>query len=305
MSRWLFWRALCFRRTAILGDLRLWHIHRSDAGRERIRRRLHVLHLHQHDTWRTRDERRDRCRDSGRAHHHARSDLLQVGWPRDRTYHRAPVRRFSSHAHVCDPLDAKRDFVDCRRSHTVYRDWLALIHANHPNTPVPQLLDRLRQCHRLAWPVHIHWFAVCSLRQRIVYTRLRWARKCKTLLEPMVGILLVIEGRYFFVSTRSIELDGLGKGAVGFQVNYRGACFPRVPFQRFEETPPKPKPTRLWRDPHALDLRRSVGMKFQSAAADQLLAQTRHKDHADRRSEFMLVSRYALRWVKTSLEPFA
>src|SRR5438445_7883531 len=129
--------------------------------------------------------------------------------------------------------------------------------------------------------------------------------RSKALFEPMVGIRLVVEGFHFLVSAVSVQLDGFNEGAVRFQVKNRNSRFPCVALQSLEETPPQPKTTRPWSDPHALDLSWSVLVKLQRTTADRLLSQTCHEHQASGGCEFVCVRRNAESWIETDLEAFA
>jgi hypothetical protein len=86
--------------------------------------------------------------------------------------------------------------------------------------------------------------------------------RSEALLEPVVGIGLVIEGFYLLIPAVSVQLDGFNEGAIRFQVKDSDPRFPCEVLQRLEETPPQPKTTRSWSDPHALDLPWSVLVKL-------------------------------------------
>src|SRR5579871_34717 len=115
-------------------------------------------------------------------------------------------------------------------------------------------------------------------------------------------IQLVIEGFHLLIPTVAIERNRFSKGVVRFQVQHGDPRFPCVALQFLKETPPKPQPARLWRDPHTFDFPWRVLVQLQRAAAHRLLAQARHKQQSMRKLEFVWMRLNAARWVETGVE---
>src|SRR5262249_19713079 len=74
---------------------------------------------------------------------------------------------------------------------------------------------------------------------------------------------------------------------VGFQVEDGDACFDGMPLQLFEEAPSQSQTAGTGSDPHALDLRWSVGVQLQGAAAHRLLSQLGQEQQTGGRHELV------------------
>src|SRR4051794_4850883 len=83
----------------------------------------------------------------------------------------------------------------------------------------------------------------------------------EALLEPVLGVDLVVEGGHLDVAAGSIEPDRLPEACAGLEP-HDGVRRCRLLFQRGQQPAPEAQAPGTRRYPHALDLARPVGVKL-------------------------------------------
>src|SRR5262245_4767285 len=76
----------------------------------------------------------------------------------------------------------------------------------------------------------------------------------QALLEPVVRVRLVVERGDLAIAGAPIELDGLGEGAIGLEVDDRGPRVASEPLELLEEPPRNPESASFGGDPHSFQL---------------------------------------------------
>ena len=125
----------------------------------------------------------------------------------------------------------------------------------------------------------------------------------ETLLEPVVGVRLVIERCNLAVSRRSVQVDRLGQGSVGLETGTCRASASGARFELAQEPPPEAESASRRGDPHALDLSGIAAVELESAATDRLIPQPGDQDQSSGFAEFVSIGRDAALRVESSLEP--
>src|SRR4051812_33499863 len=74
----------------------------------------------------------------------------------------------------------------------------------------------------------------------------------QALLEPVVGVRLVVEWRHLLVAGRAVEADRFGEGLVGVELHRPGAAAAGVGLERVEQPPAEAQATRGRRHPQTL-----------------------------------------------------
>src|SRR5690349_19921097 len=75
----------------------------------------------------------------------------------------------------------------------------------------------------------------------------------EALLEPVVGVGLVIEGRHFVVAAGAVEGDGLGEGAVGFELDDDSAGLLGAVLELLQQAAAEAEAAGVGGKPHALE----------------------------------------------------
>src|SRR4051812_35123307 len=94
--------------------------------------------------------------------------------------------------------------------------------------------------------------------------------RLEPLLEPVVRVGLVVEGRDFPVATPPVEGLGLVQRLVGLEAERREAELAGLVFERLENAARDAEPAGRIGRPHALDLADAAAFDLERAAADRL-----------------------------------
>ena len=123
------------------------------------------------------------------------------------------------------------------------------------------------------------------------------------LLEPVVGVGLVVERAHLAVAGRPVQADRLGQGAVGFQPQHGHPVRGGAGLQFGEQPPAEAEPAHGRGDPHPLDLRGRAGVELEPAAADRLRVQGGDQEQSGGRGHLVVVGREAPGRVEAAVEP--
>src|SRR4051794_5210290 len=127
-----------------------------------------------------------------------------------------------------------------------------------------------------------------------------WLREA--LLEPVMGVGLVVEGLDLDVACRAIEAARFLQGSVGLQAQEADAAPARALLDLAEDTPADAEAAGAGRHPHALDLGRLAAVELQRSAADRLAAQAGDQQQPGGLGELVDVSRDALLGIEAGVE---
>lgn len=124
----------------------------------------------------------------------------------------------------------------------------------------------------------------------------------QALFEPVVCIRLVVEGIDLEVSRAPVEGNRLCQGMIRLEPKDRRSGFTGMPLQFLKKPPPYAKSPCDRGNPHPLQFRRRVSMKFERATADRPLTQAGDEECAGRRHEFVCVGGNAERRIEPRIE---
>ena len=136
-------------------------------------------------------------------------------------------------------------------------------------------------------------------------TGIRPSRAAQPLLEPVVGVGLVVERGYLGVSRGAVHRDGLDERPVGLEPDLAYAMVGGAALELGEQAPADAEPARRCGDPHALDLGGRAAVELQRAAADRLAAEARDEDQACRQTQLVVLGGDRARRVEPGVEPDA
>src|SRR5258708_23404377 len=120
---------------------------------------------------------------------------------------------------------------------------------------------------------------------------LLYSGRRQTLLEPVIGVLLIVEGVDLSVSRRAIHRDRFGERLVGIEPDRRAAVAGGPRLQLGEDASTYSETSRFRRDPQALQLGGVVTMEFDPAARHGFGVESRDEEHAGRRAPPVVLRR--------------
>ena len=106
----------------------------------------------------------------------------------------------------------------------------------------------------------------------------------EALLEPVVGVGLVVERHDLAVARAAVEGDRLGEAGIGVQPNGVAAVRRGLGLELAEQPSPHAEPTGVRIDPEPLDLGGFARVEAQRPATDGLASRRRHEEQPERRS---------------------
>src|SRR5512140_248212 len=121
------------------------------------------------------------------------------------------------------------------------------------------------------------------------------------LLEPMVGVGLVVEGRDLAVAARTVEGDGLAQGAVRLESDDSGTPVPRQLLELPQDPTTEPEAASLRLHPHPLQLGRGTVVELEGAAADRPRIDAGDEQRTRRRRQLVGVGGDAERGIEAGL----
>ena len=122
------------------------------------------------------------------------------------------------------------------------------------------------------------------------------------LLEPVVGVDLVVERRHLHVARRAVHRDRLGEARVRLERDRSRAVLGGRPLERLEDAAPDAHSAHLVGDPHPLDVRGLVVVEQHRAATDGAPVQAGEQEAAVRLRELARVGVKALLRVEAARE---
>lgn len=122
--------------------------------------------------------------------------------------------------------------------------------------------------------------------------------------EPVVRVRLVVEGIDLVISRAAVEGNRLCQGVICLEPKDSNSSFTGMPLQFLKKPPPDTESPRGRGDPHSLQLRRGVSMKFERTTADRPFAQAGDEQRAGRRHEFVRVGGNTERRIEARIEAF-
>src|SRR5262245_52687809 len=132
-------------------------------------------------------------------------------------------------------------------------------------------------------------------------TETGWSRQ--PLLEPVVGVRLVVERRDLLVSGRPVEADRLDERLVRLEPDDPAPGGLGMTFELGEEAPADAQATGRRGDPHPLELGRVGPVELERATPDGLTAESGDEEDAGRRPELGELGGKAARRVEPGGEP--
>ena len=114
------------------------------------------------------------------------------------------------------------------------------------------------------------------------------ASRGEPLLEPVVGVGLVVEGGHLDVAGGAVEGDRLGEGLVRLQVEDGDALGASLLLHRNQQAAPQAHAADGGVDPHPLHFRRGVAVQLQGRAAHGAALHGRDQQQAGRRADVVV-----------------
>ena len=160
---------------------------------------------------------------------------------------------------------------------------------SHHSSFVRERLARRRQYRRITGELHTS--LSCSQ-----------CGSVDALLEPVVGVWLVVERLDFPVAGCSVHRDRLGEGLVRFESYRSAAAGDGSLFEFIEQASANAETSRSWVDPHPLELGWCVGVELECATSDRIAMRCGDEEGARRGSHLVEVGRDASRRIEARIE---
>src|SRR4029077_19592697 len=115
-----------------------------------------------------------------------------------------------------------------------------------------------------------------------------WAAGPDRLLEPVVGVGLIVERRDLAVASRPVQADRFVQGVVGFQLDGADAVGRGLGLQFGQQPASQSQPADLVGDPHALEMSRRVRVELEHPAPDRLGVQGSEQEQSRGRRHLLV-----------------